>query len=186
MGTVYRDVHRIYFWHILITTDLSFRHHLYRTSNIGSGTWKVDLPDSSTRQSLSNIDRDTELFFEATLRLSLIELEFSELENNGVLRESANGLIGEPDQAKIRDLLLEIDTVLSEWQIVSDNIFLLCVHASCSFKITGAIDGADIFRNHCMAIRSFDLARNINDNQVSPISASQRRVATRTRQGTRA
>lgn len=133
MGTVYRDVHRIYFWHILIPTDYSFRYHLYRSSSIDSGSWKVKLPDFSTRQSLSNIKKDTQISFEASLRLSLIELKYSELDSSISLRTSADGFLSEPEQDKLRDLMLEVDAVLSEWQIVSSqswscSVFKRVVH----------------------------------------------------------
>lgn len=118
MGTIYRDVHRVYFWHILITNDYTFRHHLYRAGNINLGTWKVNLPDLSTRQSLSNIKRETEIYFEVSLHLSLIELKYSELENSRNFRESAGGLLNDAEKDNLRQLLLGIVTVLSEWQIV--------------------------------------------------------------------
>lgn len=124
MGTVYRDVHRIYFWHILITNDFSFRHHLYRSNSIESGTWKVDLPDFSTRQSLSDINKDTEIYFDASLRLSVIELKYSELENDITLRASADRLVSEPDKVKIEEMLLEIHAVLCEKNIVSTHNFI--------------------------------------------------------------
>lgn len=149
MGTVYRDVHRIYFWHILITNDFSFRHHLYRSSSIDSGTWKVDLPDFSTRQSLSDINKDTELYFEASLRLSVIELKYSELEKDITLRTSADRFVSEPEKAKIRDMLLEIDAVLREWNIEGnivsiDNLIVFCVEVCFSWTITALIDETGI------------------------------------------
>lgn len=119
MDTVYRDVHRIYFWHVLITNDFSFRHHLYRSSNIESGTWKVELPDLSTRQYLSDINKDTKVYFEASLRLSVIELRYPELEKEINSSASAARLVSETDRLKIRDMLFDIYTVLTEANIVS-------------------------------------------------------------------
>ncbi|KAF3402580.1 hypothetical protein DPV78_004758 [Talaromyces pinophilus] len=115
MGTVYRDVHRIYFWHILIANDYAFGRHLYRSSNIDLGTWKVDLPDFSTRQSLSDIKEDTQICFEASLRLSLIEVKYSELvkRHNGC----SDFMLDESQLAEIRELSVEIETVLAEWKI---------------------------------------------------------------------
>ncbi|KAL4804421.1 hypothetical protein BDV18DRAFT_162183 [Aspergillus unguis] len=103
-STIYKDVHRIYFWHILISTDYIFQHHLYRSGTI-SGPWKVGLPDLSKRQSLSDIARDTEVYFEASLRLSLIELEYSQLDGMS------------ENEAKLVDLVWKVDAVLEEWQI---------------------------------------------------------------------
>lgn len=125
MGTVYRDVHRIYFWHILIPNDYAFGRHLYRSSNIDLGTWKVDLPDFSTRQSLSDIKEDTQIWFEASLRLSLIEVKYSEL----VKRHNVYSafMLDESQLAEIRELLVEIETVLAEWKIVSSSTFFFFI-----------------------------------------------------------
>ncbi|KAL2813419.1 hypothetical protein BJX63DRAFT_394358 [Aspergillus granulosus] len=119
MSTVYRDVHRIYFWQILITDDHLFRHHLYRPGSIDLGTWKVGLPDFSTQQSLSDINRDTRVHSEASLHLSLIELKYSELlEDSTSWSTIASGvLLSKAGQDKLRHLLVEVDAVLSKWQI---------------------------------------------------------------------
>ncbi|KAE8327035.1 hypothetical protein BDV39DRAFT_215417 [Aspergillus sergii] len=117
IDTVYRDVHRIYFWHILIRDDYLFQYHLYRSGNIDPGTWNVYLPDSSTRKSLSNINLDTEVYFEVSLHLVLIEHKYSEFEKSRVWRTSAGGPLNEAGQVKLRDMLLEVIAVLSEWQV---------------------------------------------------------------------
>lgn len=141
MGTVYRDVHRIYFWHVLLTNDSAFQHHLYRSSNIDSGTWKVDLPDFSTRQSLSDINNDTKVYFEASLRLSVIELKYSELKKGIVLRTFAGRVITEPEKARIKDMLLEIIAVFMEANIVSVyNFVRFRIETRCSLPIIDVID----------------------------------------------
>ncbi|KAL2842390.1 hypothetical protein BJY01DRAFT_216484 [Aspergillus pseudoustus] len=119
MDTVYRDVHRIFFWHILIADDHLFRHHLYRPGSIDMGTWKVAVPDLSARRHLSDIKKDTRIYFEASLRLSLIELKFSELleSSRSWPTSSAGFSLSEAGQVAIQDLLMEVDSVLSEWQI---------------------------------------------------------------------
>lgn len=184
MGTVYRYVHRIYFWHILILNDYSFRYHLYRSGNIDSGTWKVGLPDFSTGQSPSNIQRDTEVYFEASLRLSLIELKYSDLENSSVLHTSADGVLSEAEQVKLTNLLLEIVAMLSEWQVVSSPVLLFWCYLS--LTITGAIVDADILQSSRMALRSFDLALYVNDRLIPPNSATYRPVANKSGQESRA
>lgn len=183
MDTVYRDVHRIYFWHILITNDYSFGRHLHRSSNIDLGTWNVDLPDFSTRQSLSDINEDTQVYFEASLRLSLIEVKYSELVKRSNVRTAF--FFDESELAEVRELLVEIEAVLAEWKIVSSNILLLFIWRHHSLTITGAIDDAGIFQNQYMALCAFDMARNFNGDLVRKRSWVERFVATGTRQGTR-
>ncbi|GKZ37348.1 hypothetical protein AbraIFM66950_008838 [Aspergillus brasiliensis] len=117
MGKIYRDIHRIYFWHILITNDYSFQNHLYRLCSINAGTWKVGLPDFSSSLSLSKINRDTEVYFEVSLRLSLIEMKYSELVHGSPSCRSAGGFLDDAGHVKLRQILLEIATVLSEWQV---------------------------------------------------------------------
>ncbi|GKZ27642.1 hypothetical protein AbraIFM66951_001743 [Aspergillus brasiliensis] len=117
MGKIHRDIHRIYFWHILITNDYSFQNHLYRLGSIDAGTWKVGLPDFSSSLSLSNINRDTEVYFQVSLRISLIEMKYSELVHGSPSCRSAGGFLDDAGHVKLRQLLLEIATVLSEWQV---------------------------------------------------------------------
>ena len=54
------------------------------------------------------------MYFETSLRLSVIELRYSELEKEINSSASAARLVSETDQLKIRDMLFDIYTVLTE------------------------------------------------------------------------
>jgi hypothetical protein len=118
MDTVYRGVHRIYFWQILMMYDGLFRHNLYRRGNIEIGTWKVSIPDLSTWRTFSDGDRDTQVYFEVSLRLARISLRYSEMQGNMDLRLGSDGMLDVSGRAEVMDLVLEVGAVLSEWNIV--------------------------------------------------------------------
>lgn len=98
--------------------DSLFRNNLYRRGNIEIGTWKVSLPDLSTWRTFSDGDRDTQVYFEVSLRLARISLRYSELQNNVDLRLGGDGVLDAPGRAEVMDLVLEIGAVFSKWNIV--------------------------------------------------------------------
>ncbi|BCS29601.1 uncharacterized protein APUU_71171S [Aspergillus puulaauensis] len=117
MDTVYRGVHRIYFWQILMMFDNLFRNNLYRAGSIEMGTWKVSLPDLSTWRSFNDGDRHAQVYFEVSLRLARISLKHSELRSSMDLRSGEDGMLDASAQAEVMNLVLEISAVISDWNV---------------------------------------------------------------------
>lgn len=124
MDAVYRGVHRLYFWQILMMYDNLFRNNLYRQGSIETGTWKVSLPDPSTWRIFDDGGGDTQVYFEVSLRLARISLRHSELQSS----IGEDGMLDASGQAEVMELVLEIGNILSQWNIVRIPIGILCIH----------------------------------------------------------
>lgn len=182
MDTVYRGVHRIYFWQILMMFDNLFRNNLYRAGSIETGTWKVSLPDLSTWRSFNDGNRHAQVYFEASLGLARISLKHSELRSSMDLRSGEEGMLDESAQAEVMNLVLEIGTVLSEWNIVCINT-LIHRYFDCAVLIIDAFIGTItytiILHDSCKPICKAHLRCNVNDNLIPPHSTSKHYLAPR-------
>lgn len=163
--------------------DNLFRNNLYRAGSIETGTWKVSLPDLSTWRSFNDGDRHAQVYFEVSLRLARISLKHSELQSNMDSQRGEGGLLDASAQAEVMDLVFEIGTVLSEWNIVSIITLIHPLYFDCEVLIIdpfiGTVTYASILHDSCKPICKAHLRGNINDNLVPPHSTSNRYLAPR-------